>query len=98
MEQRYFDELKKAVAHSTLLSYPEFNKSFDIHTYSSGYQIGAMFIQEGKPIALYICKLTWLQTRYMVTENEFISKAKTFNEFCTILLGQPLKYSPTIRI
>ena len=68
VEQIVFDDIKKAVAHDTLLSYPYFNKKIDIHTDASDYQIGAVIIQEGKPIALYIHKLTGPQTQYMVTE------------------------------
>ena len=68
VEQKVFDEIKCIVACDTLLIYPDFNKCFDIHTDSSDFQIGAVIIQNGKPIAFYSLKLTGLQTGYTVTE------------------------------
>ena len=35
MEQKVFDDIKRAVAHDTLLAYPDFSKRFDIHTDAS---------------------------------------------------------------
>ena len=53
VEQKAFDEIKRTVAHNTLLSYPYFNKRFDIHTVARDHQLVAVISQEGKPIALY---------------------------------------------
>ena len=75
----------------TLLSYPGLNRKFDIHTDAIDYQLGTVIIQEGKPIAFYIRKSTDLQTRYTVTEEEYLSLVETLKEFCAILLGQRLK-------
>ena len=50
-----------------------------------------MIIHNGKPIALYIRKLTGPRTQYIVMEKELISIVKTLKEFHTILLGQKLK-------
>ena len=32
IKQDYFDEIKRVVAHDTLLAYPDFNEEFKIHT------------------------------------------------------------------
>ena len=69
MEQKLFDDIKKAVAHDTLLAYPDSIIVFDIHKDASDYQIGEVISQEGKPIFLYSHKLTGTQTRYTVPEN-----------------------------
>ena len=37
VEQKAFDDIKRTVAHDTLLAYPDFNKRFDIHTDVSNY-------------------------------------------------------------
>ena len=79
------------MAHDTLLAYPYLNKHFDIHTDASGFQIGSVISQEIKTISFYSHKLTETQTRYTVTEKEFLSKVETLKEFYTILLGQQLK-------
>ena len=66
MEQKAFDDIKCDVARDTLLSYPDFNKRFDIHTDASYYQPGAVIRQGVKPIASYSRKLTVPQARYTV--------------------------------
>ena len=53
-----FDEIKQIVARDTLLIYPDFNKRYDIHMGDSEYQLGAVIVQDGKPIAFYSRKLT----------------------------------------
>ena len=63
-----FDEIKQVVTHNTLLIYPYFNKRFYIHMNASYLQLGAVIIQDGKPIAFYSHKLTGPKTRYKVTE------------------------------
>ena len=68
MEKKEFDYIKLVVARKTLLAYLDFNKQFDIHMDADDYQLGAIMIQEGKPITLYRRKLTNLQTQYHVTE------------------------------
>ena len=68
VEQKWFDKIKSIVAQDTLLAYPHFNKRFDIHTYPSDYQLGALIGQYGKPTAFYRRKLTIPQTGYTVME------------------------------
>ena len=91
MEQKEFDDIKRTVAHDTLLEYSDFKKRFDINTDGSDYQLGAVISQSGKTINLYIRKLTKTKTRYTVTEEEWLSIVKTLKVFCTILLGQQFK-------
>ena len=43
---------------------------------ASGFQIGAVISQPGEPIAFYIHKLKKPQQRYIVTENELLSKVE----------------------
>ena len=67
MEQKAFDDIKRAFAQDTLLAYPDFNESSDIHTDTSNYKIVVVIIQNSKPIDFYSRKLTGPQTRYTVT-------------------------------
>ena len=68
VEQQVFDKIKGIVDHDTLLIYPYFNESFDIHTYASNCQLESVIIQNGKPITFCIRNLTTAQSRYTVTE------------------------------
>ena len=82
--------MKRMIAKETLLTYPDFNKPFEIHTDASKLQLGACISQDGKPIAFYSRKLNPAQTRYTTTERELLSIVETLKEFRNILLGQQI--------
>jgi hypothetical protein len=82
-----FQAIKQLLAKRIALSYPDFNKTFDIYTDASKYQLGAVITQDKKPIAFYSRKLTDAQTRYTVGELKLLSIVETLREFRTILLG-----------
>ena len=88
--QKAFDEIKTVIAQETMLTYPDFNKAFHLHTDASKRQLGAHITQDGKPIAFYSRKLTPAQTRYTTSERELLSIVETLKEFRTILLGQQI--------
>ena len=88
--QTAFDAIKKIISRETLLSYPDFDKPFDIHTDASDLQLGAVISQNNKPIAFYSRKLNPAQTRYTTTEKELLAIVETLKEFKNILLGQKI--------
>ena len=90
VEQMAFDKIKQIVGHETLLSCPDFNQQFEIHTDASHTQLGAVISQKNKPIAFYSRKLQLVQSRDTTTECELLSIVKTLKEFKNILLGQQI--------
>ena len=48
-----FQKMKVLIAKDNILAYPDFSKKFTIHTDASYAQLGAVIIQEGKPLAFY---------------------------------------------
>ena len=50
VEQDAFEKIKRTVACYTLLTYPDFNETFKMHTDASAFQFGAVISQKGKPI------------------------------------------------
>jgi hypothetical protein len=70
IEQQAFDKMKAIVCCKVLLSYPDFNKAFHIHTDASDYQVLAVISQNNHPIAFYSHKLQPAQVRYTTTERE----------------------------
>ena len=90
IEQRAFDKMKKIISRDVLLSYPNFEQKFEIHTDASKYQLGACISQNGNPIAFYSRKLSPAQTRYTTTERELLAIVETLKEFRNILLGQEI--------
>ena len=73
-----------------LLTYPDFNKPFEIYTVASKYQLGAVVLQNGKPIAYYSRKLSKSQLNYTTTKRELLTIVETLKEFQSILLGQQI--------
>ena len=68
--QQAFEQMKKVLCREVLIVYPDFSKPFVVHTDASDYQLGAVIIQDGKPIACYLQKLNNTQSRYTTTEKE----------------------------
>ena len=60
-----------------LLSYPNFNQTFDIHMDTSNLQLGAVISQNGKPIVFNSKKLNPEQTGYTTTEKELLTIVET---------------------
>ena len=61
------------LAEEILIVLKNSNKHFDIHKYGINHQLGAVISQENKPIAFYSQKLTGTQTRYTVTEKNYLA-------------------------
>ena len=89
-QQKAFEAIKQTISKDTLLSYPNFNEEFIIHTDASDYQLGAVISQNNKPIAFYSRKLSPAQTRYTTTERELLAIVETLKEFRNILLGHKI--------
>jgi hypothetical protein len=74
-----------------LLCYPDFNKPHYFHLLSdaSDHQLGAVIIQDRKPIAFYSQKLNTAQKQYTTTERnkESSSAIETCKQYKNILLG-----------
>jgi hypothetical protein len=88
--QKAFEELKRLISKETLLAFPDFTKPFHVYTDASNYQLGAVIMQEGKPLAFYSRKLNSAQKNYTTGEQELLSIVETFKEFRNILLGQKI--------
>jgi len=88
--QLAFDKIKKVIEAEVLLSYPDFDKPFHIYTDASDHQLGAVIMQDKKPLAFYSRKLNAAQRRYTTTERELLSTIETCKEYKNILLGYPI--------
>jgi hypothetical protein len=88
--QNAYETMKVLIAKETLLTYPDFNKEFEIHTDASKVQLRTCISQGGKPLGFYSRKLNPAQTRYTTTERELLSIVETLKEFRNILLGQTI--------
>ncbi len=79
--QHSFDKMHLLMAANALAAYPDHNKRFDIYTHASDFQLGACIIQEGRPVAYFLRKLTKSQQNYTTMEKEMLSIVATLKEF-----------------
>jgi hypothetical protein len=93
--QQPFAKIKKLFRIEVLVCYPNFNKQFHLYTDTSDLQLGAVIMQDKKPIAFYSRELNTAQRQYTTTERhrELLSAIETCKEYKNILLGyhQPIK-------
>ena len=90
LEQKAFDDIKKHITKDTLLTYPNFNKPFDVHTDASDKQIGAVISQDSRPIAHFSRTLNSAQKNYTVTDKELLSIVEVLKEYRSILYGHTI--------
>ena len=57
----------------TLLTYPDFNATFQIHNDASAFHLGAVISKKVFPIFLYSIKHTDAQQWHKLTERELLS-------------------------
>jgi transposase InsO family protein len=82
-----FLNMKQVMAAETMLTYPNFDEPFVVHTDASNKQIGGVITQNNKPLGFFSKKLTDVQRRYPVTEQELLAITETLKYFRHMLLG-----------
>ena len=90
IHQEAFDKIKQAITDEVMLSFPDFNKPFEIHTDASDYQLGSVIMQDRRPIAFYSRKLNSAQRNYTTGEREMLSIVETLRAYRNILLGHEI--------
>jgi len=90
IHEKAFQLTKKIISREVMLSYPQFDQPFIVHTDASHTQLGAVISQSNKPLAFYPRKLTPTQQCYTTTECELLAIVETLKEFKNILLGQEI--------
>nr|XP_023879731.1 uncharacterized protein LOC111992135 [Quercus suber] len=84
-----FNELKAAVVQPPVLALPDFSKSFIIECDASGYGLGAVLMQEQRPIAYHSQALKGKHLHLSAYETELLALATAVKKWRPYLLGRP---------
>lgn len=85
--QMTFDKLKRAIASEPVLKLPEFDKAFKVETDAGDRTIGAVLVQEGRPVAFESWKLNETEQRFTVHEKEMTALVHCLRLWRHYLLG-----------
>jgi hypothetical protein len=72
-----FDALKDKLTHAPLLQLPIFGKTFELECNACGIGIGAVLMQDGKPIAYYSEKLHGHILNYSTYDKELYALVRS---------------------
>ena len=75
------------MAADCLNAYPDYNQPFEIYTNASNYQLGAVIIQNKRPIAYWSRLLQPMLMKYTTTEKELLAIILCLKEYEKILYG-----------
>jgi hypothetical protein len=68
-----FRDLKSKLSSPLVLKFPEFDKSFEVHTEGSDFAIGGVLMLDGRPIAYESKKLDGCQRRWRTHEQKLFT-------------------------
>ena len=69
-QQKAFEDIRMTMARETILAFPDFTKPFHIYTDASNIALGAVIMQEDRPLAFYSRKMNDAQQKYTTGEQE----------------------------
>ena len=81
LHQSCFEALKLALAHAPTLKLPDFDKPFEVIVDASNIAVGAVLLQENRPVAYESKKLTPTEARWTTTEREMYAAVHALKQW-----------------
>jgi hypothetical protein len=70
--QKAFQLVKEALTKAPVLASPDFDKPFEVVSDASGFGVGAVLLQEGRPVAFESKTLSAAEQNYHTTDREML--------------------------
>lgn len=81
--------MKHALTTAFVLAFPDPDKPFELVCDASSFGIGAVLLQQGRPLGYYSRKMTAAERNYVVTEQELLATVEALRVFrCYLLSGK----------
>ena len=91
--QRAFLQVKHAITSAPVLAMPDPNEPYEVVCDASGYGLGAVLLQHGKPVAFESCRMTPAERNYGAGEQELLATIHALRVWRCYLEGAPHQFT-----
>ena len=83
----YFNSLKQKLVTTPILALLDLQQPFEIETYASGYAMGAVLLQNGKPIYFHSETFSKVVINYTTYDKELFSLVESVKKWKHYIMG-----------